>query len=191
MPKINQSIEETLVNSDGVILSKRTNKTLAWGDEPPYIKLYLNDLMFVSDMPKHYTNLVFSLLKRVSYAGDEDGMCVTLVPRTKKAICQELGWAKTSSLDNALQRLLKGKILFRVDRGIYRLNPYLFGKGDWQDIARIRMEVFYDINGKTFKTICDYNDDTTKSQTISDTNEMIMGNIVPKNYKETSDYAAI
>lgn len=164
MPRIKQSVEETVMGTDGTIYERRQNRTLAWGDEPPYIKLYLKDLMYMSDMPKHYTNLVYALLKRVSYAGDDDGMCVTLVPRTKKAICKELGWEKTSSLDNALQRLLKGKIIYRVDRGVFRMNPYLFGKGEWQDISRIRMEITYDSDGKTFMSVCEHDEHSKQEQ---------------------------
>lgn len=156
MPKIKQSIETTIVDENGVVKQSRSNQVKTWGEEPAYIKLYLKDLMYLSDMPKQYAELTMSLLKRVSYAGDADGLCVTLVSRTKKAICEELGWKNVSSLDNALQKLLKGKIIFRVDRGIFRMNPNLFGKGDWQDISRLRMEVGYDITGKTFSTECEY-----------------------------------
>lgn len=93
------------------------------------------------------------MLKRVSYAGDADGMCVVLAPRIKKAICEELGWKTVASLDNALQKLLAGKIIYRVDRSMYRFNSYLFGKGDWQDISRLRLDINYDeIRGRTFKT---------------------------------------
>ena len=57
---------------------------MSWGDEPAYVKLYLQDVMYLHDMPKQYAGLTACLLRRVSYAGDEDGMCVTLVPRIKK-----------------------------------------------------------------------------------------------------------
>lgn len=160
MPKIRQSVEETVQDATGKIVERRRNQTLSWGEEPPYVKLYLRDLMYMSDMPRHYTDLVYALLKRVSYAGDDDGMCVTLVPRIKKAICSELGWAQTSSLDNALQKLLKGKIIYRVDRGVFRLSPYLFGKGEWQDISRIRMQITYSLEGKTFASVVEHSEAT-------------------------------
>lgn len=163
-PRIVQSTTETIVDEQGNVKRIRHNERIDHGDEPAYVKLYLRDLMYVADMPKHYTQVVLSLLKRVSYASDEDGMCVTLVPRTKRAICAELGWEKTSSLDNALQKLLKGKIIFRVDRGVFRLNPYLFGKGDWKDIGQIRMEVTYSIHGKTFAAVCGDATDTPDQQ---------------------------
>lgn len=157
MPRVNQSIETSVLTDSGEIISKRANRVLSWGDEPNYIKLYLQDIMYMADMPKQYAALISCLLKRVSYAGDSDGMCVVLVPRIKQAICSEMGWKCVSSLDNALQKLLDGKILYRVDRGMYRFNTYLFGKGDWQDISRLRLEVNYsDIQGKSFKTVCEY-----------------------------------
>lgn len=157
MPKIKQSIETSVFNGNGEMVSKRANQTLSWGEEPSYVKLYLQDIMYLSDMPKKYVAVTEALLKRVAYAGEEDGLCVTLVPRTKKTICQELGWKTVASLDNALQKLIAGKILYRVDRGIFRFNPYLFGKGDWQDVARLRLEINYsEIEGRTFKTNVDY-----------------------------------
>lgn len=160
MPTLKQSIESTRFNEDGTVQSASTNRTLRWEDEPAYIKLYLQDILYLSDMPKKYSVVVGALLKRVSYAGSEDGMCITLVPRIKKAICNEIGWTHVSSLDNALQKLLKGKILYRVDRGIFRFNPYLFGKGDWQDIAKLRLEINYsEISGRTFKSNIEYNEE--------------------------------
>lgn len=156
---LKQSTDETVVDSAGKVIQKRSTRVISWGEEPAYIKLYVKDLMYMADMPKQYANLTMSLLKRVSYAGEQDGMCVTLVPRIKKSICQELGWEKVSTLDNALQKLLKGKIIYRVDRGVYRLNPYLFGKGDWADISKIRMEIGYSIEGRTFSTTCEYADE--------------------------------
>lgn len=63
----------------------------------------------------------------------------------------------------------KGKILYRVGTGAYNFNPYLFGKGDWQDVSRLRLEVNYDdIKGKTFKTVCEYNDKKESGESETD-----------------------
>lgn len=159
MPQIKQSIETSVMNEKGEMISKRANQTLSWGEEPQYVKLYLQDIMYLSDMPKQYVAVTESLLKRITYAGEIHGMCVILAPIIKQAICKECGWKKVQSLDNALQKLVKGKILERVDRSVYRFNPWLFGKGDWQDICRLRLEISYDeIKGKTFQTVCEYNE---------------------------------
>lgn len=153
MPKINQSIETEVINEDGEIVSKRANRTLSWGDEPRFVKLYLDDIIYMSDMPARYSAVLHELLKHVSYAGDKDGLCIVLIPRIKRNICDALSWKKTASLDNALTVLTKKHILYRIDKGMYRLNPYLFGKGDWQDISRLRLTIDYDdIYGRTFGT---------------------------------------
>lgn len=163
MPKIRQSIEQTEKDSNGNVISSSKHQVLSWGEEPNYIKLYLQDVMYLHDIPKQYGGLIYSLLTRVSYAGEKDGMCVTLVSHTKKTICEELGWKTVATLDNALQKLLMGKILYRVARSVYRFNPYLFGKGNWQDIARMRLEINYsEIKGRTFQTNIEYESNKLK-----------------------------
>ena len=54
MPRINQSIETEVYDANGNLVSKRANKTLSWGAEPSYIKLYLQDILYFSDLPKHH-----------------------------------------------------------------------------------------------------------------------------------------
>lgn len=50
-----------------------------------------------------------------------------------------------------------------------QFTPYLFGKGDWQDVSRLRLEVNYDdIKGKTFKTVCEYNDKKESGESETD-----------------------
>lgn len=157
MPKLKQSKETTIINKDGEILTKIKNRTLSWGAEPSYIKLYLQDVLYFSDMPSKHAKILYALLKRASYAGDKNGMQVTLSSGLKRIIIQELNMKNIGSIDNALTDLTKGKILYRVETGVYNFNPWLFGKGDWQDISKLRMEVDYnDIKGRTFKAVCDY-----------------------------------
>lgn len=157
MPKIKQSIETSVINEHGEIVSKRANQTLSWGTEPSFIKLYLQDVLYLSDMPTKHSAILYELLKRSTYAGDKDGMQVIVNASLKRRIQDTLGFKNISSVNNAITDLVKGKILYRADVGMYNFNPYLFGKGDWQDISRLRLEVNYDdIRGKTFKTVCEY-----------------------------------
>jgi len=164
MPKINQSVETLVLDEQGNMISKRANKTLSWGAEPPYIKLYLQDILYISDMPNHHEKVLFELLKRATYAGDEFGMTVSLSAGTKRIIAKQLNIKNVRSINNALTELVKGKILFRIETGVYQFNAYFFGKGDWQDIAKLRMEINYDaIKGRTFKTVCEYESEKKSS----------------------------
>lgn len=157
MPNIKQSVETLVMNDQGEMVSKKANKVLSWGTEPSYIKLYLQDILYLSDMPTKHSAILYELLKRSSYAGDKDGMQVIVNASLKRRIKETLGFKNMSSVNNAITDFVKGKILYRVDVGMYNFNPFLFGKGDWQDISRLRLEVNYDdIKGKTFKTVCEY-----------------------------------
>lgn len=160
MPTIKQSVETSVLNEQGEFVSKRANKTLSWGSEPAYIKLYLQDVLYLSDMPTKHSAVLYELLKRASYAGDKDGMQVIINASLKRRIAECLGLKNVGSISNAITDFVKGKILYRADVGMYNFNPYLFGKGDWQDISRLRLEINYDdIKGKTFKTVCEYKED--------------------------------
>lgn len=160
MPRINQSIETSVLNANGEFIEKRANKVLSWGAEPSFIKVYLQDILYLSDMPKKHTKVLYELLKRSTYAGDKDGMQVCLSAGLKRMMMKTLNYKTVQPIDNALCELTKGKVLYRIETGVYQFNPYFFGKGDWQDISRLRLEINYDeIKGKTFKAVCEYEED--------------------------------
>lgn len=162
MPTIKQSVETSVLNEQGEFVSKRANKTLSWGSEPAYVKLYMQDVLYLSDMPTKHSAVLYELLKRASYAGDKDGMQVIINASLKRRIAEFLGLKNVGSISNSITDFVKGKILYRADVGMYNFNPFLFGKGDWQDISRLRLEISYDdIKGKTFKTVCEYKEDTS------------------------------
>lgn len=169
MPNIKQSVETLVMNDQGEMVSKKANKVLSWGAEPSYIKLYLQDILYLSDMPTKHSAILYELLKRSSYAGDKDGMQVIVNASLKRRIKEMLGFKNMSSVNNAITDFVKGKILYRVDVGMYNFNPFLFGKGDWQDISRLRLEVNYDdIKGKTFKTVCEYQQEENETEDHED-----------------------
>lgn len=162
MPKINQSIEKEVVNENGEVLSTSSNKTLSWGNEPTFIKLYLDDIIYLKDLPKTHGPILYELLKHMSYAADE-GQMIYINAAMKKQIAKNTGF-KIGTINNAITALVKGDIFKRIDTGAYQVNPFLFGKGEWQDIAKLRLEISYDVSGKTFKTTCEYKSEKKNKQ---------------------------
>lgn len=141
------------VDENGELKPYQFDGVISWGDEPPYVKIYFEDVFYLRNISKTYLGVMYALLKRVSFAGDAQRMCVVVNKGVKKEICKEVGWEHPTSVDNAIQVLIKGKIIRRVERGIYQFNPYIFGRGNWIDIAKLRLEVKYDEeHGRTFET---------------------------------------
>ena len=164
MPSIKYSSTQTVTDETGKVIKKEEKVTKSWGTEPQYIKIYLEDILYLVDMPPHHSGILYELIKRASYA--DEGMEVVLSAGLKKKIAEVLGIKNIRSINNALSDLVKGQVLHKIGTGLYLLNPYLFGKGDWQDIAKLRLEVNYDLKGKSFRTICEYKSDPGRQQEL-------------------------
>lgn len=143
MAKVTNTISRTVVNEDGLIKTKEEEKTINWGSEPNYIKIYLDTVLYLKDLPKGLNGILYAFLKRMSY-----GNQIVVNAALKRQIAKELELS-LSSINNAISKFVKGELLYREDTGIYKVNPHLFGKGDWKDIAKIRLEITFDGQGKT------------------------------------------
>ncbi|MED3202188.1 replication/maintenance protein RepL [Bacillus toyonensis] len=143
MAKVTNTISRTVVNEDGQITHQEEEKVINWGTEPNYIKVYLDTILYLKDLPKGLNSILYAFLKRMSY-----GNQLVVNAALKRQIAKELELS-LSSINNAISKFVKGELLIREDTGLYKVNPHLFGKGDWKDIAKIRLEVVFDSEGKT------------------------------------------
>ena len=112
-------------------------------NEPAYVKLYIDDLKHVYGIDGGDLNLLVTLAKYMNYEN-----IVDLVPRIKDEIMNQLGWTNKASLSTSLYRLKKSSVIFSVGRGSYRINPYLFAKGGWTNVSKIRTTIEYSLTGR-------------------------------------------
>ena len=122
--------------------------------EPDYVKLYLDTLgIFTKNegLDKSLNDLLLATLKRMTYATEEQ--VVIMNSYIKKAIAEECN-KSVKRLEQAITIWVKENIMIRVGRGVYKINPYIFGKGDWRDIYNIRASFDF-ANGK-INTIKEY-----------------------------------
>lgn len=154
MAKINQLQDtvETVMDENGEVNQYRhtTTTTYNLGQEPPYIKLYLDTILYLQDIPQSCSGVLFALLKRMTYADDEEGQVIYTNSDMKKKIAKSLG-ITISYLDNILSDLVKGEVLERTGRGTFKVNSTLIGKGEWKDIGKLRLNVTFDAKGKTIQ----------------------------------------
>lgn len=119
----------------------QTDREIRIPKEPDFIKLYLDDLVMLKDIPQWVSGILYALLKRMSYQNE-----IVLNATIKKRIATDIG-ITTRTIDNALVTFVKKNVLFRVGIGVYQANPYLFGKGEWTNIRKIRLQVEYGRDG--------------------------------------------
>jgi hypothetical protein len=144
--KINQEIVTQVVSSEtGEITESRTHKEFSIEREPDYIKLYIKDILRLKDLSKGTNDIMYSLLKRMTYADNGENLLYLFAP-IKRAVAAELG-LKEGTIRKAIEQLTEKQILIRKDRGTYMVNPFLFGRGKWEDIRKIRLQVEYSADG--------------------------------------------
>lgn len=116
--------------------------------EPPFIKLYLNDLTVLHNLPAVAAKVLFEFAKTMNYNGE-----IILNDFVKSRMAEDLGFKNTQSISNYISKFIAKKILKRIGAGAYLLNPYLFAKGSWTDISKIRadnleLQIRYTTDGK-------------------------------------------
>lgn len=128
-------------------IEQTTERTVKIEQEPSFIKLYLQDICKLNDIPKTGSKLLNELLKYTAY----DNMI--LIPTyVKEKISKDLNM-NIGTVSNSLSKLTKKGILRREGKGAYRLNPFFFGKGKWSDIKKIRMEWEYGKEGRALTNV--------------------------------------
>lgn len=164
MKRITQETVNRAIDYDtGEIKHESKSVTYALQSEPDYIKVYLQDLLYLVGLPKHQMGVVLWLMQNCNYASDKFGQCVVLSSDLKLAMAEDIGIKLVSSINTILMKLAKKKVIEHVGRSIYRLNPYLFGRGKWQEIqtlqniSSITMRVSYNKSGKSISTVIEEN----------------------------------
>ena len=114
--RINQYVEKTIVDENGNTLKKESNTVYSVPTEPPYVKMYLDTILYLKDLPKGHNPILMSILKRLPWANQEQD--IALNAGIKRKIAKEVG-CSVSKVNNAITDLVKGEVLFRMDVGVY------------------------------------------------------------------------
>lgn len=144
---IQQNTTRNIDHESGEITQTTIEKVAHFPSEPPYVKLYLDDVAKLHGLPKAGGDLLHCLLRKMDYDG-----IITLVSSSKKRIADEIG-VKLQTIDNNIQAMLKADILQRYGRGEFMFNPHLFAKGEWKNIYKqrnkyVELTVTYTKNGE-------------------------------------------
>ena len=94
------------------------------------------------NLPVWVSGILYELLKKMDYSNE-----IVLNSTVKNRIAELLGIG-ARSIDNALVKLVSKKIFFRLGTGVYQANPYIFGRGTWAEVEKIRLTVSYSADGE-------------------------------------------
>lgn len=165
--KVKNVVHELVVDkTTGEVLGENTTSQtiVSKGAEPTFIKLYIDDLILLNDLPTKSSAILWELIKGMTYDNE-----IVLNSYKKNKIIETLN-IKLSTLNNALSSFVKKEILYRVGTGTFLPNQYLFAKGSWEDISDLRMIVKYKAGKKEIelqvngKNVSEYNNENNSLQ---------------------------
>jgi butyrate kinase len=81
---------------------------------------------------------MMEILNICTYANNKDGQIFHFTKYEKDFIAQKLNTTE-NYLKQQIIKLQKGGIVKRISHGVYAVNPFLFGKGEWKDIKKAQM----------------------------------------------------
>ena len=96
--------------------------------EPGFVKLYFDCLgVYIKNdgLSASLNDMLLEVLHRASYA--QDGQIVHLGAYDKEQICDKATHKSMRRLEQAITTWVKNRVLIRVARGIYQVNPFILG----------------------------------------------------------------
>lgn len=128
----------TQADANGEIINTTTEHVfkIHSASEPHYIKQYQQDFDAFNALKKSSKEVLQELLTYTTY--NENMLYLNIA--IKKTVCKKLGIAY-QTITNALSELKKSQILLYLDTGLYIVNPYYYGLGEWSKLRKLRNNI--------------------------------------------------
>jgi hypothetical protein len=122
----------TQVDENGELLKEEEKTIYRSKGEESFVKFYMGDPSSIVSVSA--IGLLFQMLARMKYDNT-----VSLSLLDKEEISSVLS-IKSGVIDNQLQKLKKQGVIRNVCRGVFKINPFMFARGNWCDIKKKRKE---------------------------------------------------
>lgn len=145
-----EHIKETVDSMTGEVTLTEKKSIVKQAKTPEFIMMFTEGAPFLANakLTGAQTSVLFMLLHKFVLPKDN---VILLTSYTRQTISQEIGIAK-NTVDSAILTLIdKAIILVKKEMGkVYYLNPNLFGRGNWNNIKKLRYQtlVDYDFENK-------------------------------------------
>lgn len=147
---VQKSVTNVVDLHTGEVVETSQTNVFTLPSEPPYVKMYLDDICMLINVPDAQKALLLSLLRRLDYEG-----FITLSARSRKDIAKTLGIAD-QTFRNRLNELCKTGLIRRESTNEYSVNPKYFARGEWRNICAQReafqLKITYSEKGRTIST---------------------------------------
>lgn len=136
-----ESITQVINHETGEIVEETRRASFIVDKEPDYIKMYIDDITRINDLPKGLSPILLELIKQMGYNN-----VIPAYKPIKLMVAERLG-VSLNYLNTAIRVFHEKGLIIRVHRGIYMADPNLFARGKWEDIKNLRLVIEYKQDG--------------------------------------------
>ena len=136
---------QTVINTSGEDLNVEQHLSIPVGDEPPYYKVYLQDIANVYGLNPAERAVWEILCSNMTFQN-----LVFLYKPIKMMLVQATG-KKYETIKAAIKSLTAKGLLIRQDRAVYLVSPKYAARGKWQDIKALRLTIDYNEQGRNIE----------------------------------------
>ena len=136
---------QTVINTAGEVLNVEQHLSIPVGDEPPYYKVYLQDIANVYGLNPAERAVWEILCSNMTFQN-----LVFLYKPIKMMLVQATG-KKYETIKAAIKSLTAKGLLIRQDRAVYLVSPKYAARGKWQDIKALRLTIDYNEQGRNIE----------------------------------------
>lgn len=153
----------------GEILSGELEKTNRVGKEPPFIKIYTDCMLVLNNIDAALSAPLIAFCNHLTYA-NEKTLAFRHIVRTDSMVRADVAarcGVTDAMVKKWVQKFVECEIFIPIvengkkKRGIYYVNPWVIGRGEWKDIKKLRGEfVLSNDTAKIGSCIIDNNNQT-------------------------------
>lgn len=167
--KVVRTTSKLVVDYDsGEIINEEHNQTYKVESEPEFIKMFIDDMGKILRFSKSESQLFHAIVSKMNY----NNLICTGEP-IRSFLCAVTG-LNEKNLQKTIKELKTDGVLLpyilngKLHRGWYVVNPNIVGKGKWEHIRAMQLNVNYDAQGRSISFGITDDDNTTTTLTLPD-----------------------
>jgi len=144
------------IDTNGEFVDQTTTSVKIQSKEPDYIKLYLDCLCAFKGLNKALSPVLIAFCHFMTWADSKHkSQIIFMNAYIKEQVCEMTG-LKIDRINKALKDIVNADVFTKIEgkRGVYNVNPWIIGKGDWNDIKELRAN--FNFTKRTIEPIIEF-----------------------------------
>lgn len=149
---------------------KKHSRKWSKKDEGLFVKIYIDHIGLIFNLSPSEQKVLVYILKNM---GQNTNIFSMNTHHRKKMTSAHKNLGDVT-IYHALSSLVRKKILFRVEKGVYRVNPKYFAKASWDKVLAMRYTIIRQYD-KTDYRVTLYESTDTSKMTDAEIGEILVG----------------